>query len=84
MNAPVGVYVGVSHADYRSVQIAAAAANSDLKIFDHMFGTGTSTNVIAGRVSYTLGLQGPAVVVDTMFVVVDSHSLLFRHYGVAK
>jgi acyl transferase domain-containing protein len=25
---------------------------------DHMFGTGTSTNVIPGRLSYILGLQG--------------------------
>ena len=60
VNSPTGVYCGVSHSDYRTIQM-----HGDIQKIDHMFGTGTSTNVIAGRVSYILGLQGGAVAVDT-------------------
>ena len=61
MGANVSVFVGVSHTDYRSIQVQA----NQIEKMDHMFGTGTSNNVLSGRLSYTLGLQGPSMTVDT-------------------
>ena len=61
MGANVSVFVGVSHTDYRSIQVQA----NQIEKIDHMFGTGTSNNVLSGRLSYTLGLQGPSMTVDT-------------------
>jgi myxalamid-type polyketide synthase MxaB len=60
VNSATGVFCGVSHSDYRTIQMHGAVEK-----IDHMFGTGTSTNVIPGRLSYILGLQGGAVAVDT-------------------
>lgn len=55
-----GVFVGVGANEY----VRACALNA--KEEDIMFiPTGNATNVIAGRVSFTLGLQGPAMAIDT-------------------
>jgi acyl transferase domain-containing protein/SAM-dependent methyltransferase len=55
----VGVYAGLGNCDYgRSI-----FTHRDL--IDPYFSTGTSFAVAAGRISYTLGLTGPAVTVDT-------------------
>ena len=72
LETSTGVYVGVSHSDYRTIQVHGAISN-----IDHLFGTGTSTNVIAGRLSYILGMKGPALAVDTAC----SSSLVALHLG---
>ena len=55
-----GVFVGVTAADYARVILQGPAERVDA-----WFASGTSLNVVAGRVSYVLGLQGPSLVVDT-------------------
>ncbi len=54
-----GVYTGASFAGY-----GMAAPEGAENLEAHLL-TGTTTSVISGRVSYTLGLEGPAVTVDT-------------------
>ncbi|MHC3455026.1 amino acid adenylation domain-containing protein [Streptomyces prasinus] len=53
-----GVYVGAMRSDYDTVL-------ADLQSLDGYQGTGISGSVISGRLSYLLGLRGPAVTVDT-------------------
>ncbi len=55
-----GVFVGVAANEYSQL----LAANSVDTIEAH-FITGNSLNVIAGRVAFALGLEGPAMAVDT-------------------
>jgi acyl transferase domain-containing protein/acyl carrier protein len=56
-----GVFVGVSSDDY-----AQRAVNTgDLAHIDAFLSLGTARSVIAGRVAYCLGLQGPALQIDT-------------------
>ncbi|WP_425584251.1 SDR family NAD(P)-dependent oxidoreductase [Streptosporangium album] len=57
-----GVFTGVMYNDY-SVPLAAAAQGPDQS--EGYEATGTALSVASGRVSYTLGLEGPAVTVDT-------------------
>ncbi|MFE3593283.1 beta-ketoacyl synthase N-terminal-like domain-containing protein, partial [Streptomyces niveus] len=52
-----GVYLGTMGSDYSDL--------GDLDALDGYTSTGNASSVISGRVSYTLGLQGPAVTVDT-------------------
>ncbi|WP_459250862.1 type I polyketide synthase, partial [Streptomyces youssoufiensis] len=54
-----GVYAGVTYQDYGGV-LAGSQDNVEGYI-----GTGVSPSVLSGRISYTLGLEGPAVTVDT-------------------
>ncbi|MGF1429071.1 type I polyketide synthase [Kitasatospora sp. LaBMicrA B282] len=58
---PVGVYAGLSMADY---QYLVARAMPDTGLTLHQ-GTGTSFAALAGRLSYVLGLRGPSMAVDT-------------------
>jgi myxalamid-type polyketide synthase MxaC len=53
-----GVFVGVTHGDFFTL------AREEGGI-DNYFGTGTNHSVIAGRLSYLLGLRGPCIAVDT-------------------
>ncbi|MFC8827313.1 amino acid adenylation domain-containing protein [Streptomyces sp. NPDC057137] len=53
-----GVYIGAMRSDYDTVL-------ADLQTLDGYQGTGISGSVISGRLSYLLGLRGPAVTVDT-------------------
>lgn len=54
----VGVFVGASHAEYLSLMSSAAALST-------YTASGGSLSVLAGRVSYAFGLQGPSLVADT-------------------
>ncbi len=54
-----GVYTGVSGQDYLSRTLRIPEG------FEGYATTGTLPSVVSGRVAYTLGLQGPAVTVDT-------------------
>ncbi|MET9500024.1 type I polyketide synthase, partial [Streptomyces sp. NPDC006552] len=53
-----GVYLGAMTSDY-------GHQGHDLDALDGYTSTGYAGSVVSGRVSYTLGLQGPAVTVDT-------------------
>ncbi|MFD7669229.1 type I polyketide synthase, partial [Streptomyces sp. NPDC059788] len=56
--SPTGVFVGASASGY--------GVGTSLKAqLDAHLATGTAVSVLSGRVSYTLGLEGPAVTVDT-------------------
>jgi acyl transferase domain-containing protein len=67
-----GVYLGVSNNDY------GRALFGHRELIDAYFATGNAYSVVAGRLSYFLGLQGPAVVVDTAC----SSSLVALHQAV--
>ncbi|MGW0769416.1 type I polyketide synthase [Streptomyces sp. NPDC002676] len=56
-----GVFAGVMYHDY-GVLVAQA---SDADTEGDVGGAGSSGSVASGRVSYTLGLEGPAVTIDT-------------------
>ncbi|MFB7652459.1 MULTISPECIES: SDR family NAD(P)-dependent oxidoreductase [unclassified Streptomyces] len=55
----VGVFAGTNGQDYRDL-LARMPEDSEAAL-----GTGALAAVISGRISYTLGLEGPAVTVDT-------------------
>ncbi|MEU6285810.1 type I polyketide synthase, partial [Streptomyces sp. NPDC047028] len=57
--ARTGVYAGIMYHDYGSDR---AALPDGVEGF---LGTGTAGSVLSGRISYALGLTGPAVTVDT-------------------
>ena len=56
--ASCGVFVGCSSEDY-------AKLSSNRTGVTAYTGTGTSSSVISGRISYTFGLRGPARTIDT-------------------
>ncbi|MEU5314987.1 beta-ketoacyl synthase N-terminal-like domain-containing protein, partial [Streptomyces sp. NPDC021562] len=56
---PVGVFSGVMYHDYGS-QVSRIPQE-----LEGYHGIGTASSVASGRVSYTLGLEGPALTVDT-------------------
>ncbi|CAM3034418.1 sulfolipid-1 biosynthesis phthioceranic/hydroxyphthioceranic acid synthase [Mycobacterium intermedium] len=54
-----GVFIGLMHTDYAFVQ-------ADTQTLEGPYGnTGTNSCMASGRVSYALGLRGPAVTIDT-------------------
>ncbi|MDQ1025087.1 acyl transferase domain-containing protein/acyl carrier protein [Streptomyces umbrinus] len=55
----IGVFAGTNGQDY-----PAALHNSDANVAGYV-ATGSSASVFSGRVSYTFGLEGPALTVDT-------------------
>ena len=56
-----GVYIGQATNDYAQLHVT----TGDPTLYDTYFATGTAASVASGRLSYTLGLQGPAVTLDT-------------------
>ncbi|MDF5759275.1 type I polyketide synthase, partial [Spongiactinospora sp. TRM90649] len=54
-----GVFAGTNGQDYGTLLLGAAEAT------DGHLGTGNTASVMSGRISYTFGLEGPAVTVDT-------------------
>ncbi|KJY19213.1 beta-ketoacyl synthase N-terminal-like domain-containing protein, partial [Streptomyces katrae] len=54
-----GVFTGVMYHDY------ASSLQTVPEGVEGFLGTGNSGSVISGRLSYTFGLEGPAVTVDT-------------------
>lgn len=57
----VGVFIGMSSADYAAVH----QQNRSFATLDAYFGTGNAPSVAAGRLSYVFGWLGPAMTVDT-------------------
>ncbi|HEX4700854.1 MAG TPA: type I polyketide synthase, partial [Pseudonocardiaceae bacterium] len=68
---PVGVFAGTNGQDYPA--LLALARDST----EGYLGTGNAASVLSGRVSYVLGLHGPAVTVDTAC----SASLVALHWA---
>jgi len=58
-DSPTGVFVGLTHFDYAYIAADAGYLSSPYSF------TGTSFSLGSGRISYALGLRGPAVTVDT-------------------
>ncbi|MEU9447011.1 type I polyketide synthase, partial [Streptomyces sp. NPDC048304] len=54
-----GVFAGTNGQDYT------ALLRTSAEDVDGYLGTGNAASVVSGRISYTLGLEGPAVTVDT-------------------
>ncbi|QRN93952.1 SDR family NAD(P)-dependent oxidoreductase [Archangium violaceum] len=59
-NSRTGVFVGISASEYSRLMLG-----GDPTELDAYLSSGTALNVAAGRLSYTLGLQGPSMAVDT-------------------
>lgn len=57
--ADTGVFVGCSNSEYLATR---RLPTEELGVH---FGTGTALSIVAARVSYRFGLQGPSMVVDT-------------------
>ena len=61
VGSSTGVFVGLGTNDYSNLQVRCG----DPSIIDTYYGTGVAPCVAAGRISYTLGLRGPAMALDT-------------------
>ena len=55
----VGIYLGIANNDY------GRAALADIDNIDAYTGSGNSPAMVAGRLSYVLGLHGPSLAIDT-------------------
>jgi acyl transferase domain-containing protein len=55
-----GVFVGICATDYQTMLLARGE-----EAIDAYLASGTAPSIAAGRISYTLGLQGPSMAIDT-------------------
>ena len=69
-----GVFLGIANQDY------GRAALTDLDSIDAYTGSGNSSGMVAGRLSYVLGLHGPSLAIDTSC----SSSLVAVHLACAS
>lgn len=60
-SSQTGVFVGASSFDFAAIM----AKKLPIDQIDAYLGTGASLNILAGRLSYWLGLTGPSMAVDT-------------------
>ncbi len=60
-NSQTGVFIGITTNDYTRLLMQ----SDDLSHINAYFSTGNALNAAAGRLSYTLGLQGPSMAIDT-------------------
>jgi acyl transferase domain-containing protein/acyl carrier protein len=60
VGSPTGVFIGISTSDYFQRLL-----NRGEEAIDGHFASGNAHSVAAGRVAYCLGLQGPALAIDT-------------------
>lgn len=60
-SSQTGVFVGASSFDFAAIMAKKLPINQ----IDAYLGTGASLNILAGRLSYLLGLTGPSMAVDT-------------------
>ncbi|MDQ3928331.1 MAG: polyketide synthase, partial [Chloroflexota bacterium] len=74
VGSSTGVFLGISSNDYHDRLVQRSPEEIDAYL-----ATGTLHSALAGRVSYTLGLQGPNVAVDTAC----SSSLVAVHLAIA-
>jgi acyl transferase domain-containing protein/acyl carrier protein/GNAT superfamily N-acetyltransferase len=56
-----GIFTGIFSHDYETLQVKHNAAED----YGSYFGTGNSSSIAAGRLSYFFNFQGPAITVDT-------------------
>src|ERR1700744_3777070 len=61
LGSSTGVFLGIASNDYAQLQMQFG----DPATIDAYLATGTCHSVAAGRLSYTLGLQGPSLAIDT-------------------
>ena len=73
-NSRTGVFVGITAEDYVQVQLD----HLGLEGIDAYYASGVARSVAAGRLSYLLGLKGPAITLDTAC----SSSLVAVHLAV--
>ena len=73
----MGVYAGISNNEYRALVLNSSSINDPATSLYAV--TGTSLNTAIGRVSYALGLGGPALAMDTAC----SSSLVAVHQAVS-